>query len=85
MRLSNAALFLLAAPLAAQEPRKLTANDYAAAEKYLGATTMSLVSGLVGRPTWLDDNRFWYRTTNNAGADRLTRAKKMARRNRAKL
>jgi dipeptidyl aminopeptidase/acylaminoacyl peptidase len=68
MRLSNAALFLLAAPLAAQEPRKLTANDYAAAEKYLGATTMGLVSGLVGRPTWLDDNRFWYRTTTNTGA-----------------
>jgi len=63
MRLSHAALFLLAAPLAAQEPRKLTADDYAKAEKYLGATTAGLVSGLVGRPTFLDDGRFWYRAT----------------------
>ena len=66
MRFSSAALLLLAAPLgisAGQEPRKLTADDYARAEKNLGATTAALVSGSVGRPTWLNDGRFWYRTT----------------------
>ena len=39
----------LAGRLAAQEPRKLTADDYARAEKQLGATTAALVSGQVGR------------------------------------
>src|SRR5215218_7014221 len=66
MRFSSAALLLLAAPLgisAGQEPRKLTAEDYARAEKNLGATTAALVSGSVGRPSWLDGGRFWYRTT----------------------
>ena len=65
MRFSPA-LLMLAAPLGAlagQEPRKLTADDYARAEKNLGATTAALVSGSVGRPSWLDDGRFWYRTT----------------------
>ena len=66
MRFSLTAVLVLAAPLAvaqAQEPRKLTAEDYARAEKNLGATTAALVSGSVGRPSWLDDGRFWYRTT----------------------
>ncbi len=65
MRLHPFALLLLAAPLAAlaQQPRQLTADDYARAERFLGATTAPLVTGSGVRPTWLDDGRFWYRTT----------------------
>ena len=66
MRSSLTAVLVLAAPVAAaqsQEPRKLTAEDYARAEKNLGTTTAALVSGSVGRPSWLDDGRFWYRAT----------------------
>ncbi|HUQ81374.1 MAG TPA: DPP IV N-terminal domain-containing protein, partial [Gemmatimonadaceae bacterium] len=76
MRLSHVALVAVAAAsspalagrVAAQEPRKLTADDYARAEKQLGATTAALVSGQVGRPSWLDDGRFWYRTTMQNGS-----------------
>src|SRR5688572_28559649 len=68
MRLTSAFLLVLAAPLVAQEPRKLTAEDYARAEKFLGATAAPLVSGTIGRPTWLDDGRFWYRATAPNGS-----------------
>jgi len=56
---------LLVLPLvaAAQQPRQLTAEDYARAEKFLGANAAPLVTGMGVRPTWLDDGRFWYRTT----------------------
>ena len=63
MRLTSVLLLVLAVPAAAQEPRKLTAEDYARAEKFLGATAAPLVTGVVGRPTWLEDGRFWYRAT----------------------
>lgn len=56
-------VLLLAFPLAAQQPRQLTADDYARAERYLGATTAPLVGGTSVRPTWLEGGRFWYRTT----------------------
>lgn len=67
MRLHTAFSFFLSVPLAAQTPRALTAGDYARAERYLGATTAPLVAGLSGRPTWLADGRFWYRTTTANG------------------
>jgi dipeptidyl aminopeptidase/acylaminoacyl peptidase len=63
MRLVPAFLLVLSAPLVAQEPRKLTAEDYGRAENFLGVTAAPLVTGTVGRPTWLEDGRFWYRTT----------------------
>ena len=63
MRLTSVLLLVLAAPVVAQEPRKLTVEDYARAEKFLGATAAPLVTGSVGRPTWLDASRFWYRAT----------------------
>ena len=75
MRLHTAApvFLLLAAPtlfssprsaqLRAQQPRQVTAQDYARAEQYLGANTTRLVTGIGVRPTWLPDGRFWYRTT----------------------
>jgi dipeptidyl-peptidase-4 len=67
MRLHSVALLLLAAPLAAQQPRQLTAEDYARAERFLGVNTAPLVTGIGVRPTWLADGRFWYRTTVPSG------------------
>ena len=69
MRLHRPALVatLLLAPiaLAAQgaprTPRQLTAEDYAQAERMLGQTTFSLMSGTASQVTWLADGRFWYR------------------------
>ncbi|HZG42704.1 MAG TPA: DPP IV N-terminal domain-containing protein [Longimicrobium sp.] len=68
MRIYAFALLLLAAPAAAQQPRPLTAEDYARAERFLGANTAPLVSGTAGRPTWLEDGRFWYRATTPGGS-----------------
>ncbi|HEY0022806.1 MAG TPA: DPP IV N-terminal domain-containing protein [Longimicrobium sp.] len=68
MRIYALALLLLAAPAAAQQPRQLTAQDYARAERFLGANTAPLVSGTAGRPTWLEDGRFWYRATTPGGS-----------------
>ncbi|HEX5077154.1 MAG TPA: DPP IV N-terminal domain-containing protein [Gemmatimonadaceae bacterium] len=76
MRLYHAALvaaatafpFLTARPAAAQESKKLTAEDYARAEKFLGTNTVPLVTGLGFRPTWLADGRLWYRTTVTTGS-----------------
>ena len=63
------ALLIAASPLAAQQPRQLTAEDYARAEQFLGANAAQLVSGLAGQPTWLQDGRFWYRATTAGGAE----------------
>jgi dipeptidyl-peptidase 4 len=68
MRLYTAAALLVAAPVAAQQPRQLTAEDYARAERFLGANTAPLVTGIGVRPTWLPDGRFWYRTTVPTGS-----------------
>jgi len=67
MRLRSLALLLVAAPLVAQSPRQLTPDDYARAERFLGATTAPLVTGIGVRPTWTEDGRFWYRTTVPGG------------------
>jgi dipeptidyl-peptidase-4 len=72
MRFSRVALLLVAtplvAPLAAQQPRRLTAEDYARAERFLGANTAPLVSGTAVQPTWLPDGRFWYRAGTGTGS-----------------
>jgi dipeptidyl-peptidase-4 len=67
MRFHGLPLLLLAAPLAAQQPRQFTPADYTRAERFLGATTAPLVTGTGVRPTWLADGRFWYRTTVPSG------------------
>ncbi len=59
---------LLAAPLVAQPPRQVTAEDYARAERFLGQRTTPLVSGVAARPRWLADGRFWYRVTTTDGS-----------------
>ena len=76
MRLYHVALVVAATALpslaarnaAGQEPRKVTAEDYARAEKFLGTNTVPLVTGLGFRPTWLQDGRLWYRTTVATGS-----------------
>ena len=68
MRIHALALLLLAVPAAAQQPRQLTAEDYARAERRLAAHTVPLVTGTAGPPTWTADGRFWYRATTPQGA-----------------
>jgi dipeptidyl-peptidase 4 len=75
MRTLSAVLLLAAATVpsfvgdaVAQQPRQLTAADYQRAERFLGARTAPLVTGVGIRPTWLADGRFWYRTTIPGGS-----------------
>lgn len=62
MRLAVAltATLALATPLAAQAPERLTADDYARAERFLAQQTSDLVYRANVRPSWLEDGRFWY-------------------------
>jgi dipeptidyl aminopeptidase/acylaminoacyl peptidase len=71
-RLAVLGVLLAAAPLAsaaAQQPARLTADDYARAERFLARNTAPLVTGMQGPVSWLPDGRFWYRVTTAAGAD----------------
>ena len=52
----------------AQQPRVLTADDYGRAERTLAQYTSQLVYGASVRPTWLPNDRFWYRTTIAGGS-----------------
>jgi dipeptidyl aminopeptidase/acylaminoacyl peptidase len=67
MRASSLIVLLVAAPIVAQQPRRLTGDDYARAERALYAAVVPLTSGTAGPPTWLPDGRFWYRTTVPGG------------------
>ena len=61
---------LLSATVAAQQrPPTLTADDYARAERFMSYNTSPLVLHGGVRPTWISDNRFWYRTTGDKGAE----------------
>lgn len=62
----------LPTPLRAQgaatpAPYQFTIEDYARAERFLGANASPLVSGMAGRPTWLADGRAWYRVSTSGG------------------
>lgn len=46
----------------------VTADDYARAEGFLAQYTYPLVYGETVRPTWLNDERFWYRSVRPEGA-----------------
>ncbi|MFI5214750.1 MAG: DPP IV N-terminal domain-containing protein, partial [Gemmatimonadales bacterium] len=63
------ALLCVAWPAAAQQPRVLTTEDYARAERLMGYNTNPLVSGGAVRPTWLADERFWYRNQTADGTE----------------
>jgi dipeptidyl-peptidase-4 len=56
-------------PTAAQQPRSLTVEDYARAEKFLGPTVNPLVVGGTVSASWLADESFWYRSSTMAGAE----------------
>jgi dipeptidyl-peptidase-4 len=58
---------LLSSTLSAQAPRQLTAADYARAERLMTYNTAQLVSGGAVSPTWLPDDRFWYRNATREG------------------
>src|SRR5688572_15573807 len=68
-RLVVVAVLLLAPTLPAQSPRALTAGDYARAERLMGYNTTALVSGAAVSPTWLPDDRFWYRNAIREGTE----------------
>jgi dipeptidyl aminopeptidase/acylaminoacyl peptidase len=53
----------------ASAQRVFTAADYAHAEKFMTYNTNSLVFENTVRPTWLPDDRFWYRNTLADGAE----------------
>ncbi len=46
-----------------------TTVDYARAEKFLGYNTSPLVLHSGVHPTWMPDDRFWYRTTTENGPE----------------
>jgi dipeptidyl-peptidase 4 len=60
-------------PLFAQQApatsRALTAEDYARAERFMTYNTTPLVYRATVRPTWLPDDRFWYRNTIPGGSE----------------
>ncbi len=59
---------LVCASMAQQRPA-FTAADYGRAEKMMGYNTTPLVLRSGVRPTWLPDERFWYRITNAEGSE----------------
>jgi len=44
-------------------PAAVSADEYARAETFLAYNVMPLVTGMASRPTWLPDERFWYRNS----------------------
>ncbi len=60
---------LFFATLAVQQPRAFTTDDYARAERFMGYNTTPLVYGAAVRPTWLPDERFWYRNATPQGSE----------------
>ncbi|HXG89178.1 MAG TPA: DPP IV N-terminal domain-containing protein [Vicinamibacterales bacterium] len=60
-----------ALPLLAQSgaPARVTADDYARAERFMGYNTNPLVFRATVRPNWLSGDRFWYRNTIPGGAE----------------
>ena len=63
---------LMASPAFAQEPyapTALTADDYARAEGFLGQNVIPLLYRFGVEPTWLSDDRFWYKNRIAEGAE----------------
>jgi dipeptidyl aminopeptidase/acylaminoacyl peptidase len=66
-RLHFALLALLFSTTSFSQTRSLTSDDYARAERFLGYNTNPLVLHSGVRPTWLPDDRFWYRVSTENG------------------
>src|SRR5262249_29178603 len=66
------ALLIVSASLSVAAQQRLTADDYAQAERFMGYNTNPLVLHSAGRPTWVSDQngeRVWYRTTTEQGGE----------------
>jgi dipeptidyl aminopeptidase/acylaminoacyl peptidase len=66
-QIAFAIVLVVLSQAAPQQPRQLTADDYARAERFLGVNTAPLLSGTMGAPNWLPDGRLWYRATRPGG------------------
>src|SRR2546430_2134231 len=67
-------ILVIAFPVMTQQtdaPRPLTASDYARAEKWMPYNTNPIVFRAGVRPTWIADDRFWYRITTAEGSEFL--------------
>src|SRR5205085_1355239 len=67
-------ILVIAFPVMTQQtdaPRPLTASDYARAEKWMPYNTNPIVFRAGVRPTWIADERFWYRITTAEGSEFL--------------
>src|SRR5882672_12273144 len=62
-----AIIILIAALPSFAQTRSLTSGDYARAEQFMGYNTNPLVLHAGVRPTWLPDERFWYRVATENG------------------
>jgi dipeptidyl-peptidase-4 len=62
-----AACIVLSTAALAQQPRQYTAEDYAAAEKFMAYNMNPLAYQGTVRAEWLNDNRFWYRAADDTG------------------
>jgi len=56
-----------AVTMQAQQPRQYTAEDYAAAEKFMAYNMNPLAYQGAVRAEWLNDGRFWYRAADDTG------------------
>jgi dipeptidyl-peptidase 4 len=65
--ITSAVLVLSLAAAGQQTARRISAADYARAEKMLAQNLNGLVIGGSVTPTWLADERFWYRTAQPDG------------------
>lgn len=68
LKFAAGAIALAAVPAFAQQ-KSYTAADYASAERFMSYNTSSLVFGAAVRPSWLPDERFWYRSVTPTGTD----------------
>jgi len=56
------------APVLAEAPQALSADDYARAEKFMPYRTAPLVWNTADDVTWLPDGTLWYRTLTSSGS-----------------
>src|SRR5690242_19684123 len=68
MNLLKFAILLPCVIPALAQPR-FTSADYARAEKFMNYNTTPLVDRAGVRPSWIAEDRFWYRITTAAGSE----------------
>jgi dipeptidyl aminopeptidase/acylaminoacyl peptidase len=66
---SSCALGICGASAMTQQPKQYTAQDYAAAERFMSYNINPLAYQGVVRAQWLDDGRFWYRDASQSGVN----------------